>query len=316
MNNNNRPITEPKFTTLETRKTENVSISYQKKYNLPRSPRNLNFHYTQPVNNLMHPQPMKNARAPIFDEREEKPRLSNRGSRDNSFNRKSFKIFDQNKNSSIYHHNKTKQMPRDNSFEVHSMNKSKSFGNRSNASYNSKNSKSPLNINLLDKGNLSNQARMSRTSRNSHREIKESINNPVILKTQLKARNAEIKYLNQRLDQIHKEREEKQLHTYTKDSEHMDNFKIKQLEKEMNDLKSRNKELKKKNTTLKHKVQKYKNDLNQQIFAMKLEYEEKSRRNMDDMEREVAFKYAEEDADLKPLKDEIIALENQLKQKK
>lgn len=188
--------------------------------------------------------------------------------------------------------------------------KSKSFEANDNSSMVSKNSKSPLNVVIFD-GSTKTRSNISHNSRNSHNDPEELSNDPIMLKTLLIARNAEIRHLNQKLDALQEMRENREALDYNDPQQsHMSYNKIKKLEDELYAVKRENQTLKTDNNNLNHQAQKNKSELNQQMFNMKLKFEENLKKNMEVMEREIAFRYASDDNEsIRYMKERIRNLE-------
>ena len=318
-------IEEPKFTPLADKKKANVRISYnnlKEDRNFPSMTMNSEIIDESLKSNL-------NVKHELFVDKSPKRLSVMRDRRDKSFTRPSIQIFKETQNRSasnrsqkftntaidtVSNNNNNCNQKMDNSQNERLSNRSKSFEANDNFSIVSKNSKSPLNVLVLD-GSKKTRSHGSYHSKGSYQETDDLTNDPIMLKTLLTARNAEIRHLNQKLDELQEMRESREIMDYDDPQQrHMSSYKIKRLEEELNSLKKENQSIKAENANLSHQLQKSKNELNQQMFNMKLKFEENARKNMEVMEREVAFKYAsDENESIKYMKERIETLEATLK---
>lgn len=315
-------VEEPKFVTLADKKKSNVRIAFN------------NTSFSNPsfmtsgdlADDSIRTGP--SIKRELFKNESNQNKLAvSRNLRDNSFSRPSIPIFKEVPNRSSSNRSQKvmngqsnpldrveAELRAENGQERRLSNGSKSFEVHENSSVVSKNSKSPLNVMILDSSRKT-KSNLSNHSRKSHLDNDELTGDPIMLKTMLVARNAEIRHLNQKIDALHEMREHKELlDSSDPQQSQLNSFRIKKLEEEAYALRKENQSVKTENDNLKRQLQKNKSDMNQQMFNMKLKFEENARKNMEVMEREVAFKYAsDENETLRYMKERIISLEATLK---
>lgn len=317
-------VEEPKFNTMTDKKKSNVRISFNNHQDITNPSLMLN---NETINESLKSN--TNIKHELFKDNNPKNKLAvTRDRRDKSFTRPSIQIFKDTPNRSVSNKcqkyqnnipengliNNHMENRKSNSHVERISNKSKSIEVNDNFSVVSKNSKSPLNIMVLDEQKKV-RSHGSFQSKNSFQDTDDLTNDPIRLKTLLTARDAEIRHLNQKLDELQEIKESRDAFNYDDPQhKHLNSYRIKKLGEELKNLKKENEAIKTENNDLKYQLQKKKNELNQQMFNMKLKFEENARKNMEVMEREVAFKYAsDENESIRYMKERIEELEDTLK---
>lgn len=120
------------------------------------------------------------------------------------------------------------------------------------------------------------------------------------LQRTLKMREAEIQSLNKELNHL---KQNQSLNTSNKSAII---HQIKSLQNDLNSVKIDKEFLEAENKRLKAKIQQQQNEFSKKLFDIKLEYEKNTRENMEVVERELVFKYANDDNEsIRMLKQQI-----------
>jgi hypothetical protein len=136
-------------------------------------------------------------------------------------------------------------------------------------------------------------------------------NNSLQLRALMVSKEAEIKYLKEKLDLA---KEAKSIHNQmmrTEDRSKLNQFKYDQLQVQIKSLAKENQEYQKQIDILKKKSQKDTEEYQNKLYFFQMEFESQTRYQMETKERDIVVEYVDrEDSNLRTLLDRMIALED------
>jgi len=139
-------------------------------------------------------------------------------------------------------------------------------------------------------------------------------NDAIALKTQLASKDAEVRYLKEKIDLLKEAAHLKTVSSTSTDREKIEQFKLEQLDR---DLKAARKET----TYLTKEVDRYKNEskrqtdlYNQKVYSIKVNFDVEQRKTMEQIERNIVFKHADRnDHEVNMLMNRLSELESMAK---
>ena len=142
-------------------------------------------------------------------------------------------------------------------------------------------------------------------------ELNSLPNNTLQLRAMLVSKEAEIRYLKEKLDLAKEAKSIQNQMTRTEDRSKINQFKSDQLQVQIKSLSKENQEYQKQIDLLKKKVQKETEDYQKQLYFFQMEFENRTRFQMETKERDIVVEYLDrEDADLRSLLARLVYLED------